>query len=538
MIKRTWCFPKVAWGRSGRALSLVALLVASLSWGASAGSGQQGVARTRPKYRVLYNQDCNNLFERGKLTPQSVERMVDEVVTGGADVMLVNVNTQRVNYPSKVWQTHWEGYKKGDRAFFGDVPDASVARKERWVSAMARLADQCDYLATALARCREKGIAPGISLRMNDMHDAPWRDSHMFSRFYKEHPQFQLKGWRGRSGGALGLDYAHAEVREHFLSLIRELAEDYDFDVLELDFLRFPYYFSREDIDRHCETMTGFIREVREILDGTGRAISLIPRVASSPGAARQLGFDVQAWAKEGIVDGITVGNMLSTCWDLSIERFRSLVGPEIAVYAAMEVAADRRSGLHVRWLPESYEMLRGFAAGSLVTGADGINVFNYFAARHHRPVTAEEFFGGLRETRSLDEARNKPRTHVLTAGNTSVECDMPEQVPTLLRGHKARRFEMLLAAEGEGQEAVVLVYFDGENEPEDLWLRIGLHRVGQALEIREGPEGPENRASSRKSKIAVFNLPASVIEDGRNELIIRSEKPESTILGIDVCIR
>ena len=61
--------------------------------------------------------------------------------------------------------------------------------------------------------------------------------------------------------------------------------------------------------------MTGFIREVRKILDGTDRHIALIPRIAPSPGAARQLGFDVQVWASEGLIDGITAANFISTAW-------------------------------------------------------------------------------------------------------------------------------------------------------------------------------------------------------------------------------
>jgi hypothetical protein len=501
--------------------------------------GEEGVKTTKLEYRVLYNEDCTDFFDRGGHTKEGVQQMVDEVADGGADVFLVNPNSQLVNYPSKAWPTYWEGYKRGDRSFFGGVPDESVERREHWVAQMAQLAEECDYLATALGRCREKRIAPGVSLRMNDMHDAPWPDSHMFSRFWKENPQFRLKPWGGRSWGAEGLDYEHAEVREHFLSLIRELAQGYDFDVLELDFQRFPYYFEREDVDRHCQTMTGFIRDVREILGGTGRSIALIPRVASSPGAARQLGFDVRAWAREGLVEGITAANFLGTAWDMPVDRFRELVGPEVAVYASTEVAADRRDGVPVRYLPESYEMLRGIASGYFATGADGVNTFNFFLARYHEPVkTAEGFYGGLREMRSLEAGRGKARTHLLTASHWLVECDMPEQVPVVVRGDKERRFEMLLAAEGEGQTVEALVCFDGECESEDLWLRIGLDSVGHAVEVREGPTGPEEETSSRKSKVAVFRVPAGVIIDGRNELVIRSERVDATILGIDVCVR
>ena len=78
----------------------------------------------KPKYRVLFNKDLTDFFEIGGNTPQEVRQMVDEVADGGADVFLVNPNAQVTNYPSKAWQTVWDGYKKGRRAFFGDVPDA------------------------------------------------------------------------------------------------------------------------------------------------------------------------------------------------------------------------------------------------------------------------------------------------------------------------------------------------------------------------------------------------------------------------------
>jgi hypothetical protein len=497
-----------------------------------------GKQTAKPGFRIIYNDDSGHSFNGKTPTPEDITRKVDEVAAGGADVLLISACDQRTYYPSKVWQTHWEGFKEGDRSFFGDIPEEQIAHRMNYIGNMARLAQQCDYLETALSRCRQRGIAPGVTLRMNDMHDAPWPSSHLFSRFYKEHPQFHLKPLDGRSWGAKGLDYAHSEVREHFLAIVRELAQSYDFDVLELDFLRFPFYFDRNDIDRHCHTMTGFIREVRRVLDMTGRRIALIPRVASSPDTARRLGFDVQAWASEEIVDGITTANFVATCWVLAIEEFRELVGPRIAVYAGTDVSADERDGLPVRYLPESHEMLRGFAAGNLAAGADGIHTFNFFLARDHRPVTAEEFYGGLREMRSLEHARGKPRIHLLSAGALMPECDMPDQIPVSIRSGREQKFEMLLVAEGEGAEVTVLVYFDGENGPDDMWLRIGLHSGSHAVEIREGPKGKKSDTASRQSKIAVFNVPANVITDGRNELVIRSDRVSTTILGIDVHVR
>jgi len=113
------------------------------------------------------------------------------------------------------------------------------------------------------------------------------------------------------------------------------------------------------------------------------------------------------------------------------------------------------------------------------------------------------------------------------------VESDMPEQVPVLVRRKTARRFDLLLATEAEGQKAQALVCYDGETTAEDLWLRIGYRSVGHAIEIRKGPEG-----KTRKSKIAVFNVPLGVIKDGRNELFVTTDKVNITVLGIDLDIR
>ncbi len=66
-------------------------------------------------FRVIYNQDCTNLFAITKepITPAHVDQMVDEVAEGGADLLLINPQAQRTSYPSRVWPTFWEGYTPG-----------------------------------------------------------------------------------------------------------------------------------------------------------------------------------------------------------------------------------------------------------------------------------------------------------------------------------------------------------------------------------------------------------------------------------------
>ncbi len=486
-------------------------------------------------YRIIYNQDETNLFAITKepITPGHVDRMVDEVADAGVDVLLVNPQAQRTNYPSKAWQTNWDGYVPGDRAFWGPVPDAEVKEREAWVVQMKRLADQgCNYLARALARCRAKGIAPGITVRMNDMHDAPTPGTHLFSRFYMEHPEFRLNNGPFCGWSATGLNYEHAEVRECFLALIRELACDYDCDVLELDFLRFHCYFPRRDFVRHCAIMTGFVRDVRAILDKSGRRVALMARIAASPAAAYELGFDVAAWARDRLVDGISAGAFLNSQWQVPVADFRALVGDRVAVYACTDCPADRRPGLPMRKIPVEPALLRGFAAGHLAAGADGVELFNFFCAREEGWGTPQEpSFATLREMRALEPLRGAEKTYTVMSGWANGETDGVQQVPVTLERAQTRTFRILLAAEPEGTpiEAAV-VFTEGTGmRPDQLWLHVNDTPVGPATAADTLPE------PAKDLRQAVFGVPPAALRDGNNELVLRNEGESLTIISLEV---
>jgi hypothetical protein len=498
----------------------------------------------KPNFRVIYNYDSGPIFfQKEPVTPEHVDRMVDDVADGGADVFLVCANDQTAVFPSRTWQRFWDGFEEGDRSFFVDVPEYRIENRIHWIRQTKRLAEQCDYLERTMARCRQRGLTPGISMRMNDMHgggEGP--KSHMRSRFYQENPQFHTKCIGPRGYAREALDYAHPEVREHAMTLIRELVEYYDHEVLELDFNRFAFYFDRDNLADHCEIINGFLREVREVIAASGRDIKLIPRIASNPGGALQLGFDVQAWAREGLVDGITVSQFINTAWELPLDEFRQLIGPDIALYPCTMAGACHWDGLPSESLVLSPELLRGIASGYYAMGADGINLFNFFTPLLFKPPV-QPSYSTLAEMRDPDSLRSKPRRHLITGGGELVECDLPGQVPQFIGTDKTRRFEMVLAAEAKGVDVTARVFFDGENKPDDLWLRIGLHSVSHAFEINDGPQGKEGKGKirpeckPRKSRIAVFKVPPGVIQDGRNEFVVRSENVETTILGLDVCV-
>lgn len=489
----------------------------------------------RSHFRVIYNQDCTNLFGivREPITPSHVDRMVDEVADGGADVMLINPQAQRTCYPSRVWQTMWDGYKPGCREFFGPIPDADVAHREHWVGQMKRLAEQgCDYLSRSLARCRKTGMTPGISVRMNDMHDVPWPGSHLYSRFYMDYPQWHLQNPSICGWSRLGLNYRHEEVREHYLSLIREFVGEYDFDVLDLDFLRFHCYFPREDIAANCEVMTEFIRDVRQVLDASGRHIALMARVAATPAAAYDLGFDVPAWAKLGLIDAITAGAFLNTAWTIPVDDFKRVVGDDVAVYASTDSSAGRPTDLPDRVLSLDDRRLRGFAAGHYATGADGIYVFNFFCARESTP-RRDPLFAVLRELSDPSELQGSAKTYSLTTGSTLAEVDGPRQVDREAPTGRPQSFAMLLADEPTDLPIEVRVIVRGypAGASDRFWLHINEYSARNPVELC-----PEPGAATDKSIFAaVFNVTGAALRPGRNELVFRNDGDTVTVLVVDL---
>ena len=158
-------------------------------------------------------------------------------------------------------------------------------------------------------RCRLRGQSPWISLRLNDAHHKEYVDPQpgdkpgssigmSVTRWYAEHPEHRIVPGSKR-GADLVLNWAVPEVRDPKLRMIRELCENYDLDGLELDFLRFYSYFRETTpLDERRVIMTGFVREVRQMLGPQRRLGARIP--CHLP-ALDALGLDLQALVAAGL---------------------------------------------------------------------------------------------------------------------------------------------------------------------------------------------------------------------------------------------
>lgn len=517
-------------------------------------SSSQGMSPSK----ILYNQDDTDIFYNTEepIEPRHVDQMVDECADNGVDLLIICIGNHKVNYQSRVWETMWDEYKVHGTVFGRkDNP-----RRIHMVQQMMRLAEMgCDYPTQALKRSRERGMACGIGIRMDDFH---WRGpstlgenmiNDRVAAFYRNTENYLTD--TGRVGGRWALDYDRPEVREHYLSLIRELVEEHDIDVLDLDYIRHPVFFDKQDLNRHCETMTGFLREIHKIFKINNRNTSINVRVPATPANCVELGLDVAAWAREGLISGIAPALKGSTGWETPIDEFRRSAGTEISIFAAVERAADRTSWIDNgsnsstrtdmttyvddrRLTPWSRETIRGFAAGQLALGAEGIYFFNFF-------VGNRSLIDVIPELKSLEELRGKKKTYLITTYSTSRngETDLPMTVPVTVPVQQARRFEMLMAEEPEEQKVEAQVILDCKAEPGDLWLQLNDVPLGHAIKMLGRSEADKSYYSWWKRDVpeglsaAVFNVPSEAIREGRNHLVFRNNGNPVQVLGLAVAI-
>ncbi len=318
------------------------------------------------------------------------------------------VQGSRTNFPSRAVELVGDG-----RAEFGRRGDQLVTETYRRLAA-----EGTDTLATVAAACHENGILCYASMRMNGDYaptgSDPTLTDQFNGRFWHAHPEFRVRDAKGAPGTKLS--YAFAEVRAHKLAHLREAALR-DIDGIHLDFLRHPPFFGYDEPlvrafrERHgvdprtlpandprwlalrAEAMTGFVRDVRALLDEAGkkkgRRLGLAARIDRREYHA--LGCDLAAWLREGLLDYVAIAQRTLGGYEFDLAPFvamargsgcavlygeeaittgHDLTAAEDKLVAAGKMPAPQRGQLT---LPQYRER----AARWYAAGADGLHLFN-----------------------------------------------------------------------------------------------------------------------------------------------------------------
>lgn len=407
-------------------------LLAPLSTSAEEAAGSLPPA-PKPPYRVLYSNDLTNIMncpspyrKSGPFRDELMRASVDETAGVGIDVHMLQ--------PGLGWVPWWPSKILTMAQHVEYLKSAGIEVKpfEQYVLAGG------DLVGVFVDECRKKGVAPFISLRVNDTHHVSrgikltGQDERMKAmaefKMFADHPDWLLgPGADQEERTQYAFDFGRKEIRDYKLSVIRELCENYDIDGLELDLMRHWRFFNVKKLseEQRIEIMSGFIRDVRAILDQTardGRRRMLGIRVSGYIETHRYMGVDLKAMAEAG-VDIVNASGHYFTDLQMDIGPIRKMLPDNVAVYTELHFtnAAIPAEGEKNKFYRRSTEQQLCTAAHlAYARGATGVSTFNYQYYRGTRNPTdvpgpaVEPPFEVFRHLRDPEWVARQPQQYVI----------------------------------------------------------------------------------------------------------------------------
>lgn len=469
---------------------------------------------------LILNEDNSHFFmsrTADDMTVDGLNAFVDQYAGTQVTHLFLNASAMRASYASDVWDRIWD---VGDQVVPADPPIL-----QNWVDNARLLHERgLDPYAIWIARCREKGIAPWISMRMNDVHDVDNPKNFMHSTFWVNHPEY----WRvpGSTGSWVdrAFNYAIPEVREHHMALIRELLERYDADGIELDWMRFGYHFAPGEEEAGRAILTDFMREVRTLATEwaakRGHPIQVCARVPAHPDAAVGLGMDGIAWAKEGLIDILVPTPFWATAdFDIPVELWRERLGDadaNVVVAPGQEVLVRAYPGGPA--ITNDLASVRGFAASAWNRGAEGLYLFNYMD-----PAPMADGVDGYRallEKGLLAPAlAGKPRRHIVTYRDT-VPASVSNNAQLPRPAGEASDFQIYAGPIPESGRAILIVGLAEADAIGDVVLRV----IANDTSCEPAGDVAATAIMAGVARALSFTCPLSALEAGYNTFRIAPE--------------
>ena len=302
---------------------------------------------------------------------------------------------------------------------------------EVWPKIRNWVAEGNDLLFPFIEKTRAAGLEVFFSYRLNTGSSIEVYGLSEPVKIKKEHPDWlidwntdpkaQPRRWTPWDEIAAFWNYAVPEVRKFRLEILKELAENYQLDGIQLDFARCCPVLPIGHQWEHREQLTDFVKAVREMLieveNTRGYPFLLAVKVPENLEGCHFDGIDVETWINERLIDILFLG---CRSLDVDLPAFRTLAaGTDIKLYPCHDChhASDA-----YRYPP--LEMLRGVCANWWRQGADGIQIFNYLCAEKEAWVKIEAGSyllqnwesnrQAFREIGSPDTLRYKEKTFVV----------------------------------------------------------------------------------------------------------------------------
>jgi hypothetical protein len=510
---------------------LVGLLALALNVTASTpgtGTSTAGPGLGGLRGALILNEDNSHFFMSRlpeAMTLAGLQALVDGYADSAVTHLFFSPNSMRASFRSRTREAIWD-------------PVNGVEPVTLWTRNARRLHEAgLDPYAVWLARSRERGISPWLSMRMNDVHNADDPGSYLHSEFWRTHPELR----RNPTGPGLpwvnhALNYRHAAVREHQLAFVRELLERYDPDGLELDWMRFAQHLTPGREREEGAVLDDFMREVRALVRAKsaalGRPVLLGVRVPAHPDAAAGLGMDAIRWVREGWVDLVVPCPYHSTSdFDIPVEEWRRRLGADLErVVVAPGLEHNARAWPAGKNAANTLASARGFAAAAWHRGADSIYLFNWMDS-DTRPVDPAEYAQLLREGLSREAATTGRRRHPATYRDT-VPAGFPNGVQLPIEGPAGGTVRLQLGPVPATSDVVLVVGLAQREGLAKSRMEARLNDV--PLEAR--PDLDDTRGLALTARALRFACPPKAGRTGENTITLRQvDGPAQQVVWVEL---
>ncbi len=527
--------------KQGMILNLAAdAVVLRADWGTKLNqTTTEAELKASPEFYNLLAEHIRKLSREQALT--SLYGFVDKYAKTQVTCLFFNINYHRVCFDSKVMDSYW------------NLPDPEH-QLTHWPRCLWMLQQKgLDTYQLLIDRSRQKGISPWISIRMSDHHY--FDDSTKINGFWMKHPEL-----RTSERGAY--NYAKKEVRDYFKAFILEVLEKYDVDGIELDWMRSPSIFKREDILQGTELINQFMKDIRLMTEQKskerGHPIKIAARVPSFPNIGKSYGLDGIAWVKNATVDILIPTNWASTNFDIPLELWRSEIGSGHDYILAPGADAIGNKSFNINRYKSMFsnvETLRGFSASAYSRGADAIYYFNSFIPVYSRKIVdkngniqlCDDSSLILKEAGELSTSVDKPRSHLFTYNDPEIK-QVSGQIQKIVQDNK-NVFNIFTGPKPKKGSYIVRVGLDELEGFKNARFEVKVNDV-VCRQIEDMPRDPAYKydntrkwefvtnVSETGARVMQFKADLKAVKEGYNRIsIVNSQSEEQALTWLEVHI-
>ncbi|MDB6094252.1 MAG: hypothetical protein JWM32_1814 [Verrucomicrobia bacterium] len=267
-------------------------------------------------------------------------------------------------------------------------------------------------------------------------------------------------------------------------------------------------------------------------------------RVPSSLAGCRRLGLDLAEWNRRRYLDFVTVGKFLQLVQELPIAEFkRALPGLPVCASIDYVLGGPLVDGY---FLPRdgTAEIYRGTAAALYAQGADGLALFNMFAAQANgndpqgKNWNHEEPLEVLREMGDPATLEGRPKLYVADARFPLFDrprFDSPAHLPAVSQPSAPLHLTLHVGEKSPRKKKCVLrVVLAG---PAELKVELNGRALGSraATLVHLFPE-PYDQKPPALATCRDFTVDGSVLKYGANEITV-SASEKITVAGLELAV-